>query len=70
MKPNFEPGDLVQLMKGVVGQGEVGVLIGPDDDQYRTQWLSEVVKVMFHDGIHVCHMSNLQKPDGRLKPRR
>jgi len=51
-------------------QGEVGVLLGVDDDQYRTQWSSDVVKVMFHDGIHVCHMSNLQKPDGRLKPRR
>jgi hypothetical protein len=25
----FEPGDLVQLRKGVTGQGEVGVLLGP-----------------------------------------
>ena len=67
---SFEPGDLVQLMKGVVGQGEVGVLLGPDDDQYRTRRRSNIVKVVFHDGIHVCHISNLQKPDGRLKPRR
>jgi len=70
MKSNFEPGDLVQLMKGVHGQGEVGIVIGPDDDPYRAKWLSDIVKVMLHDRIQVCHMSNLQKPDGRLKPRR
>ena len=63
----FEPGDLVQLMKGVVGQGEVGVLLGPVGG---TGWDKNNIEVLFHEGPVSCHPTNLRVPDGRLKPRR
>jgi len=63
----FEPGDLVQLMKGVVGQGEVGVVLGPVGG---IGWDKNNVEVLLHEGPVSCHPTNLRAPDGRLKPRR
>lgn len=59
----MKAGDLMQIKKGVNGQGEVGVVVGPSRAQLC--W-----DVLFHDGIRRIHPLNLQKPDGRLKPRK
>ena len=63
----MQPGDLVQVKKGVNGQGEIGILIGPAEDN---PWHRDLLKVLFHDGIHDVHPSNLQKPDGRTRRKR
>jgi len=63
----MKPGDLVQLRKGVLGQGEVGVVLGPVGG---TGWDKNNIEVLFHEGPASCHPANLRAPDGRLKPRR
>lgn len=64
MSPEFmRVGDLVQIRKGVHGRGEVGTIVG-----LRTFMNGGCFDVLFHDGIRSCHPSNLQKPDGRLRP--
>ena len=60
----MKPGDLVQLRKGVTGQGEVGVVLGPVGG---TDWDKNNIEVLFHGGPVSCHQSNLQKPDGRTR---
>jgi len=65
----MNPGDLVQIRKGVDGQGEVGIVIGPATGP---SWLMRAgcLDVLFHEGIRHVHPSNIQAPDGRTKPRR
>ena len=60
---NFEPGTLVQVKKGVYGRGNIGIVIGPVKEY------PYLIEVLFHDGPHDCHPTNLQKPDGRTKQR-
>lgn len=55
----MKPGDLVQLRDGVLGQGEIGILIGPNDDP---SWGAGLVRVLFHDGIDIIHPTNLHAP--------
>ncbi len=66
MKPGessiWEPGTLVQVKKGVHGEGEVGVVLG-------SGVFSECLRVLFSDRAHDVHPSNLQKPDGRTRRR-
>lgn len=62
----FEPGDLVQIVKDVHGQGDIGVVLGPDGD---IRWGMPLLEVLFHDGSRRVHPSNLQKPDGRTRRR-
>jgi hypothetical protein len=62
----MKPGDLVQVRRGVQGQGNVGIVIGPAETGDSS---FPLLVVMFHDGPHDCHPSNLQKPDGRTKRR-
>ena len=66
MKPGessiWEPGALVQVKKGVNGEGEVGVVLG-------SGVFSECLRVLFSDRAHDVHPSNLQKPDGRTRRR-
>ena len=62
----MKPGDLVQLRKGVTGQGEVGVVLGPVGGG---GWDKNNIEVLFHGGPVSCHPSNLQKPDGRSRRR-
>jgi len=59
----MQPGDLVQIRKGVQGQGSIGIVIGPVEEY------PYLIEVLFHDGPHDVHPSNLQKPDGRTKRR-
>jgi hypothetical protein len=67
-KMNPKPSDLVQLKKGVTGMGEVGMVIGPATGPI---WGASggCLDVLFHDGIRKVHPSNIQKPDGRTRPR-
>ena len=62
----MRPGDLVQVRKGVQGQGDIGVVICEVESQWNTGFL---LQVMFSDGLRDCHTSNLQKPDGRTRRR-
>ena len=61
----MQPGSLMQIRKGVYGQGEVGIVVGPSRSPMEPCW-----DVLFHDGVRHIHPLNLQKPDGRLKPRK
>jgi hypothetical protein len=71
MESGLKPGDLVQLRKSVFGGGDIGIVIGPVDeaDYNKHDWGKGLLNVMLHDGIFRIHPTNLQKPDGRLKPR-
>ena len=60
--PIWEPGALVQVKKGVNGEGEVGMVLG-------SGVFSECLRVLFSDRAHDVHPSNLQKPDGRTRRR-
>jgi hypothetical protein len=67
----MKPGDLVQIRKGVTGEGDVGVVIGErlghsSGGYTYTQTLNQV---LFTDGVRDVHPSNLQKPDGRTRRR-
>lgn len=67
----MKPGDLVQIRKGVTGEGDVGVVIGERLGRSRgwctyTQTLNQV---LFADGVRDVHPTNLQKPDGRTRRR-
>ena len=63
----MKPGDLVQLRKGVHGQGDIGIVIGPVEE---SRGWAPLLEVLFPDGPRYCHPSNLQKPDGRTRRRR
>ena len=63
----MKPGDLVQIKRGVHGQGEIGIVIGPSED--IRHWGNDLLSVLFPDGPRACHPSNLQKPDGRTRRR-
>lgn len=65
---NPKPSDLVQLKKGVTGMGDIGIVIGPATGGV---WMNSggCLDVLFHDGIRKVHPSNIQKPDGRTRPR-
>lgn len=65
----MNPGDLVQLRKGVTGAGDIGIVLGPATGPVFVNSIG-CLDVLFHEGIRHVHPSNLQKPDGRLKPRR
>lgn len=60
--PVWEPGALVQVRKGVHGEGEVGMVLGPGV-------FSECLRVLFSGCAEDVHPSNLQKPDGRTRRR-
>jgi hypothetical protein len=65
----FGGGDIVQIRKDVTGAGDIGIVIGPATGPV---WGNSggCLDVLFHDGIRHVHPSNIQAPDGRLKPRR
>ena len=65
----MKPGDLVQLKRGVTGQGDVGVIIGSTPTYYLDGVVVALHQVLFADGIRDVHPSNLQKPDGRTRRR-
>lgn len=58
----WEPGTLVQIRRGVTGQGDIGVVIGPGVQR-------QCLHVLFAEGLVDVHPSNLQKPDGRTRRR-
>jgi hypothetical protein len=60
--PVWEPGALVQIRKGVTGQGELGVVIGPGT-------ILRCLGVLLREGVVDVHPTNLQKPDGRTRRR-
>ena len=60
--PTWEPGALVQVRKGIDGEGQVGMVLGPGV-------FFECLRVLFSDRAHEVHPSNLQKPDGRTRRR-
>jgi len=65
---NPKPGNLVQIKRGVHGMGEVGMVIGPAEvDRWGVS--GGCLDVLFHDGLRRVHPSNMQKPDGRTRPR-
>jgi hypothetical protein len=64
---NPKPGNLVQIKRGVHGMGEVGMVIGPATGD--TWGIAGCLDVLFHDGLRRVHPSNMQKPDGRTRPR-
>ena len=64
--PGPQPGELVQIKKQVQGAGELGVVIGLTGG---VSWRSSgCLDVLFGEGIRRVHPSNLQAPDGRLRP--
>jgi hypothetical protein len=65
---NPKPSDLVQIKRGVHGVGDIGIVIGPATGG---AWVNSggCLDVLFHDGIRKVHPSNIQKPDGRTRPR-
>ena len=61
-----EAGELVQIKKHVQGAGELGIVIGLTGG---VNWRSSgCLDVLFCEGIRHVHPSNLQAPDGRLRP--
>ena len=66
----MKPGDLVQIKRGILGQGDVGVAVGWGTLHYAGGTTVKVLEVLFSDGIRQVHPGNLQKPDGRTRLRR
>lgn len=72
MKPSeirpWEPGELVQIKRGVSGMGDIGFVIGPSNDGH---WANSggCLDVNFSDGVRRIHPGNLQAVDGRTRPR-
>ena len=68
MKPSeiisWEPGDLVQIKRGVNGMGDIGFIIGLATDGL---WANSggCLDVLFSDGIRQVHPGNLQTPSKR-----
>lgn len=62
----MQPGDLVQIKRGVQGQGDVGMVVGPSVAYYMNSSLP-LLAVLFSDGMRSVHPGNLQKPDGRTR---
>ncbi len=58
---NPQPGELIQIKRGVHGMGQTGIVIGLSD--------GGCLAVLFHNGVRRVHPSNLQVPDGRTRPR-
>ncbi len=69
MSDRFQAGDLVQIGRGITGQGDVGIVIGPSVAYFSSGNVA-VLDILFSDGIRAVHPGNLQKPDGRTKQRR
>ena len=72
MKPSeiisWEPGDLVQIKRGVTGMGDIGFVIGPADvDRWGNS--GGCLDVKFKYGVRQVHPGNLQTVDGRTRPR-
>jgi hypothetical protein len=67
-KMNPKPGNLVQIKRGVHGMGEVGMVIGPAEVVHWEE-SGGCLDILFHDGIRKVHPGNIQKPDGRTRPR-
>ena len=73
MKPSeirpWEPGELVQIKRGVTGMGDIGFVIGPATG---VLWGNSggCLDVNFKDGVRQVHPGNLQTVDGRTRPRR
>ena len=73
MKPSeiisWEPGDLVQIKRGVTGMGDIGFVIGP---AAGVLWANSggCLDVNFKDGVRQVHPGTLQTVDGRTRPRR
>lgn len=65
----MKPGDLVQIKRDVLGQGDIGIVVGWETHHYGGGWTVEVLKILFSDGIREIHPANLQKPDGRTRRR-
>lgn len=68
----MKPGDLVQIKRGVVGQGEVGIIVAVDvpDRHYGGGFSILLHTVLFGEGdLRDVHPANLQKPDGRTRRR-
>jgi hypothetical protein len=63
----MNPGDLVQVRKGVQGQGDVGIVLGPIKVPLWRERSYLLLEVLFHDGTRNIHPGNLQKPDGRTR---
>lgn len=63
---SWQPGDLVQIKRGVTGMGEVGVVVGPSVAFYMNSSVT-LLAVLFSDGMRSVHPGNLQKPDGRTR---
>ena len=64
-------GDLVQIRKGFLGQGDVGVVIGErlGHSSGGYTYTLTLNQVLFTDGVRDVHPTNLQKPDGRTRRR-
>ena len=72
MKPSeigsWEPGDLVQIKRGVDGMGDIGFVIGLTDiDRWGNS--SGCLDVNFKSGVRQIHPDNLKTVDGRTRPR-
>lgn len=73
MKPSeirsWEPGDLVQIKRGVTGMGDIGFIIGLATGGL---WANSggCLDINFSDGVRQVHPGNLQTVDGRTRPRR
>ena len=67
----MKPGDLVQIRKGFLGQGDVGVVIGErlGHSSGGYTYTLTLNQVLFTDGVRDVHPTNLQKPDGRTRRR-
>lgn len=62
MSTVFKKNDIVQLIRCVIGGGDVGIVIGPTSSSTWTV-PDGCLDVLFSYGITPVHPSNLQIPD-------
>jgi hypothetical protein len=62
----WQSGDLAQIKRGVTGQGDVGMVVGPSVAYFMNSSVT-LLAVLFSDGMRSVHPGNLQKPDGRTR---
>ncbi len=50
-------GDLIQIRSGLLGGGDVGMIVGPSMDPAGPGYFD----VLFSDGIHTIHKTSMRK---------
>ena len=54
----MNPGDLVQIRQGLLGGGDVGMIVGPSK---LAEGARGYFDVLFSDGVHPIHPTSMRK---------